>query len=75
MVKAFPHIDQGGGYIRLSRLPLNQSLKLRNWLSQTSLVKLTSSSEVMEDCVEFSEYEYWFDFCYSELEREQEFGI
>ena len=75
MNKAYPHINQGAGYIQLSRLPFNQCLKLKNWLSQNSLIKIRTDNREIEDCIQFSEYEYWFDFFYAEKERESEFGF
>lgn len=74
MQKAFPHIDLGTGYIQLSRLPFNQAIKLRNWLPETSMVTVKSEGDLVNDCVQYSEYEYWFDFLFRQ-ESESEFGI
>ncbi len=75
MIKAYPHIDQGSGYVQISRLPLDQALRLKDWLPQTSFIKLKSDDLVMEDCIQYSEYEYWFDFLYTEQDKEAEFEI
>ena len=75
MIKAYPHINQGGEYVQVSKLPFIQAIKLRNWLGQTSFVKIKSDNRLIEDCVQFSEYEYWFDCFYSESEKELEFGV
>lgn len=74
MQKAFPHIDQGTGYIQLSRLPFNQSIKLRSWLSDTSMVTIKAEEGLVDDCIQYSEYEYWFD-CLFRQESEPEFDI
>ncbi len=74
-MKAYPHIEQGAGYVQISRLPIDQMLKLKNWLPQTSFVKIRSEDRMIEDCIQFSEYEYWFDFLYAEMSKEVEFEI
>ena len=74
MHKASPHIDLGTGYIQLSRLPFNQAIELRNWLPETSLITLKAQEGLLNDCVQYSEYEYWFDFTFRQ-EAEVEFEI
>lgn len=74
MQKALPHIDLGAGYIQLSRLPFNQTMKLRNWLSDTSMVTVKTDGLLVDDCIQYGEYEYWFDFMFGQ-ETEEEFGI
>ncbi|MGW8121774.1 hypothetical protein ACV07N_03870 [Roseivirga echinicomitans] len=73
-MKVNPHIDLGTGYIQVSKLPFDQILKLREWLPQTSFIRLNLAGQVFEDCIQYSEYEYWFDFQYSGVE-EYDFGI
>ena len=74
MRKAIPHIDSGAGYIQLSRLPFNQAIELRNWLPITSLITVKSEEGLVNDCIQYSEYEYWFDFSFRQ-DTESEFGI
>ncbi|KYG78588.1 hypothetical protein EV198_1471 [Roseivirga ehrenbergii] len=73
-MKAQPHIDLGTGYVQVSKLPFDQVFKLREWLPQTSFVKLNLADQILEDCIQYSEYEYWFDFQYSGM-NEFEFEI
>jgi len=73
-MKAYPHFDHGTAYIQVSRLPFNQSIKLREWLPQTSFIRLKTPDQVIDDCIQYSEYEYWFDFQYS-TSKELEFDI
>lgn len=73
-MKAHPHIDHGSAYIQISRLPFDQIIKLRNWLPQTSLIRLKTRDQIFDDCIQYSEYEYWFDFQYS-ANQELEFEI
>ena len=75
MHKAHPHIDLGTGYIQLSRLPFNQAIQLRNSLPDTSLVTVRSEEGVLEDCIQYSEYEYWFDFTFRQDKEEVEFDF
>ncbi len=76
MQKAFPHINSGLGYIQLSRLPFNQAIKLRNWLPDTSLITVKAEGDLLDDCIQYSEYEYWFDFNFKEQNlAETDFGI
>ena len=74
MQKALPHIDLGAGYIRLSRLPFNHAIKLSNWLPDTSMVTVKANGSLVDDCIQYGEYEYWFDFTFPE-ENETDFGI
>ena len=75
MHKAQPHIDLGTGYIQLSRLPFNQAIQLRNWLPDTSLVTVRAEEGGLQDCVQYSEYEYWFDFNFRQKEETEYFDI
>lgn len=74
MQKASPHIDLGTGYIQLSRLPFNQVIKLRAWLPDTSFITVRDIEGLHEDCIQYSEYEYWFDFFFKK-DKETEFEI
>lgn len=75
MKKVFPHINQGIGYIQISKLPFNQSLKFRSWISRNSLVKVSLGSNIIDDCVQYSEYEYWIDVFDEESKKEYDFGV
>jgi hypothetical protein len=73
-MKVSPHYDLGTGYVQISKLPFDQALKLRDWLPHTSIIKLRSFDEDLDDCIQYSEYEYWFDFLFT-AEKEFDFGI
>jgi len=62
MAKVNPHIDLETGYVQLSKLPFDQAIKLRSWLPSTSLITLKTANGQVEDAIQYSEYEYWFDF-------------
>ena len=74
MQKAQPHIDLGAGYVQLSLLPFNQTIELRNRLPDTSLINVKAEEGILKDCIQYSEYEYWFDFLFHQ-EEEMEFEI
>ncbi len=62
MAKINPHIDLGTGYVQLSKLPFDQSLQLRSWLPMTSMINLSTQEGQVNDAIQYSEYEYWFDY-------------
>lgn len=77
MAKVNPHIDLQTGYVQLSRLPFDQAIQLRKWLPTTSLVSLNTELGKIDDAIQYSEYEYWFDFFFTsaEAQRESEFEL
>jgi hypothetical protein len=66
MAKVNPHLDLGTGYVQLSRLPFDQAMELKAWLPMTSIISLNTSFGQVNDAVQFSEYEYWFDYYYAQ---------
>ena len=72
MAKIQPHIDLGTGYVQLSKLPFDQALELRSWVPQTSFISITTSEGLVTDAIQYSEYEYWFDYQYTSLESDFE---
>ena len=73
MSKVRPHIDFGTGYIIVSQLPFDQALKIRSSLPYFSYVSIETESGSFTDALEYSQYEYWFDF-HKEI-VETDFGI
>ncbi|HBH25373.1 MAG TPA: hypothetical protein DDY13_18390 [Cytophagales bacterium] len=61
MIKAQPKYFQDFIFVRLSRLPFLQASKLMNWLPETSFFSLAINGEVADDCIDYAEYEYWFE--------------
>lgn len=60
-MKRHPHYHQGIEYIRLSLLPFQQYSKFLSWISPLSIFKLNVDNEVLDDCVPYSEYDYWYE--------------
>lgn len=73
MSKVNPHIDLGTGYVRISRLPFDQAIKIREFVPQSSILSFNTSEGFVQDALEYSQYEYWFDFHHKSLEID--FGI
>lgn len=69
MAKVRPHIDLGVGYVRISRLPLNQAIGIRQHLSQICILNLKTDEGLIDDAIEYSQYEYWFEFLNKSAEQ------
>jgi hypothetical protein len=72
MFKVNPHIDRGTGYVLLSRLPFDQVIKLREFMPQSSFTSIETEKGTLEDALEYSQYEYWFDFHHKSCELDYE---
>lgn len=73
MAKIHPHIDLGTGYVLLSKLPFDQALELRSWIPQTSFISISTREGMVTDAIQYSEYEYWFDYQYTSTETDFDF--
>ena len=51
-------------YVRLANLPEKQVENLLEWLPQTYLTKIEGEENLLEDCIDYEDYEFWFDHCY-----------
>ena len=63
MVKEFNHkvspiYYEGNKIIRISDLPQDQSHLFSGWIRSDALVQLSETT--VEDCVQYEDYEYWF---------------
>ncbi len=61
MFKLKPIYLNGKKFIQLSQLPLRQATALLSWLPSKGVLRLKNDGVELEDCVEYSNYEYWFD--------------
>lgn len=48
--------------MRLSELPSPQASSLRDWLPESYLTKLEAGGSVVEDCIEYEDYEFWYEY-------------
>lgn len=62
MLKLTPHHLDATDFVRLCELPATQALSLRNWLPESFLTKLAMSDSVADDCIEYEDYEFWFEY-------------
>jgi len=61
MTRIQPNYGNGIEYIRLSDLPFTQKQKFSDWISVNSTFKMKVDNGFVEDCVFYSEYEYWLE--------------
>lgn len=61
MIKIQSNFDNGVEYIRLGKLPLGQNRKFLSWLAPGRIFKMKVNNRELEDCVHYSEYEFWFE--------------
>ena len=51
-------------YVRLANLPDKQAGNLMEWLPQSFMTKIGGEQNMLEDCIEYEDYEFWFEHCY-----------
>ena len=60
-------------YVRLAELPDKQVGTFLEWLPQTFLTKVNEDERLLEDCVDYEDYEFWYEHFYkSDLDRFEE---
>lgn len=52
-------------YVRLSKLPNEQVDDLLGWLPESCLTKISSGKRLLDDCIEYEDYEFWYENCYA----------
>lgn len=65
MLKLTPHRLGATDYVRLSELPATQAHSLLSWLPESYLTKLETGEFVAEDCIEYEDYEFWYENSYT----------
>lgn len=61
MKKIHPEQYNGTEFIQLSRLPFDQMIHLKNWLSEYGVFTIQSQNGGSQKCVLYDDYEFWFD--------------
>jgi hypothetical protein len=61
IMKVSSRIYKGIEYILLTDLPQDQREKIVEFLREDSLIKILVESKVCSNCVQYREYEAWFD--------------
>ena len=59
MNKVQPNFDNGIEYIRLRELPFTQAIKFNNWIAPVQIFQMRVMDKIYDDCVSYSEYEFW----------------
>ena len=73
MRKVNPHFKEGQEFIQVSRLPFNQARDIRNSFLSSCITGVETPVGFVPDAIEYSQYEYWFDFEYSSTETNYDF--
>lgn len=60
MTKLVPISIEGGKWIQLSQLSSKHARQFKSWLPVNSLKKVIFQGIELNECVDFSIYEYWF---------------
>lgn len=60
MYKVSPTFFEGFKFVRISDLPEDQSTGLFSWLTRRGIKTLKVDSLVINDCVDYDDYDYWF---------------
>lgn len=69
MRKLHPEQFNGTEYIRLSNLPFDQMIHLKNWLSDFGVFTIKGHDGAIQNCVYYEDYEFWFDNYKSEKQE------
>ncbi len=62
MLKASPNFHKGVNFIQISSLPFEQQIDFKQWIPASSLMEIQINNILMIDCVEYQDYNYWFNF-------------
>ncbi len=73
MKKVNPHFKEGQEFIQVSRLPFNQAKDIRNSFLSSSITGVETPVGFVPDAIEYSQYEYWFDFEYKSTDYRYDF--
>jgi hypothetical protein len=75
MFKVSPTFHNGINFVQISSLPFDQKECFKNWIPMNSVLRMEINSITLSDCVEYSEYEYWFDYQYKKAETRLEISL
>lgn len=56
-------------YVRLSSLPDEQIGALLGWLPESCLTKVKEDKQLLDDCIEYEDYEFWYENCYPSVKN------
>jgi len=67
-----PQNYRGIFYVKLETLPEEQKYQLSNWLPATELIKLKVEENIIDNCVNYQDYLFWYENFYS---LEKDYGL
>lgn len=59
-----PQIYRGIEFVQLDKLPEDQKLQLAQWLPGLNKIKIQAENELMDRCITYSDYTFWFENFY-----------
>ena len=65
-------VYKGIYYIRISELPEDQQVQIKNIDSKDLIIKILTDTELMSDCVAYADYQSWFQNIYTRVSPAQE---
>lgn len=60
-------VYKGIYYIRISELPDDQQVQIKNIESKDLIIKILTDTELMSDCVVYTDYQNWFQNIYTQV--------
>jgi hypothetical protein len=63
-MKAKSSVYKGIEYIQISSLPLEQKNRILETVNSELLIKILADGKVIGNCLQFKDYEFWFDNVY-----------
>jgi len=61
MEKLSPNMYHGNEFMVLSRLPFDQLIEFKRWLNILDIRNIRNQFGEIFECVDYEEYEFWFD--------------
>ncbi len=68
-MKAKAKIYKGIEYIQISELPLEQREILSNSLNKNIIIKILVGGKILNDCVQFKDYDAWYENLFKHQEK------
>ena len=63
-MKVKSSVYKGIEYIQINSLPLDQKTRILETVNSELLIKILADGKVIGNCLQFKDYEFWFDNVY-----------
>ncbi|MEM6361196.1 MAG: hypothetical protein AAF149_07355 [Bacteroidota bacterium] len=60
-------VYKGIHYVRISDLPEEQQIQIKNIESRNLIIKILTESELMSDCITYDDYRKWYQNIYTQV--------